>query len=73
MQKLWQRTFALVRSHPILWVPYLCAACLTSGLTVLRRLEDKPILQWLATRTVTSHSILAPDLVDSRFDGAAFI
>jgi hypothetical protein len=72
MQKLWQRTLALLRNHPILWAPYLCAACLTSALTTFRRLEDKRIVHWLATRTTSSHSILSPGLVDSHFDEATF-
>ena len=73
MRTLLRRTIALVGRHPVLWVPYLCAACVTAGLTILRRYGDKAILRWLPTRTSVTHSILSPSLTDNHVDEAAFI
>jgi hypothetical protein len=73
MRELWRRSIALLRNHPVLWMPYLCAAILATGLTMLRRIADEGILHWRFIGRTTSHSILSPDLVETHFDEAAFM
>lgn len=73
MRELWRRSIALLRNHPVLWMPYLCAAILATGLTPLRRIAEKGILHWHFIGSTTSHSILSPNLVETHFDEAAFM
>lgn len=54
MGSLVRKTALILRTHPILWAPYIIAAILTSGLDWLRRLASSHILQWALTRQIES-------------------
>lgn len=69
MLKLWRKTIELIRTDPILWVPYLCADLVTSCLTWLRRISSNAIFHWVTTKHL--HSVLGGDAVTTDFDHAA--
>lgn len=57
MRELWRKTLALLRSHPILWLPCLCAELLSIALWRLRGVAQDRIFRWAAT----THSVLGGD------------
>ena len=58
MPELWQRTLALTRRHPILWLPYVVARLSAYCLTWLQRIAGKEIF----VRFETSRSVLSDGL-----------
>lgn len=68
MKELWLETFELIRKHPVLWLPFLCASLAASGLSWFRRIEAKKLAYWLVTRH-TTHSVLGGNSSPS-LDGA---
>ncbi len=54
MQRLWRKTADLFLKHPVIWLPYLGAHLLASGLTWLRTFASRRIIDWCPTL----HSVL---------------
>jgi hypothetical protein len=54
MLELWRKTFELLRSHPILWLPYIFAELLATFLWRIRTAVAKEVFEWFTTtRTVS--------------------
>ncbi len=50
MLSLLRKSAELLRQHPVLWAPYICANLCASGLTQLRSAGTKATFYWLAVK-----------------------
>lgn len=68
MRALVRKSAELLRKHPILWLPYICANLCASGLSRLRSMGMKEIFYWLAVKRW--HPAPAGTSTSSIFDAA---
>jgi hypothetical protein len=71
MREIGRKTILLIRTHPILWTPYIAAALLASTLSWLRQLAAHRILHWTPIRQV--ESVLGGNLSSRGFDPNTFM
>lgn len=54
MKELLRKSIQLLRSHPLLWAPYVVAELIVDGISRLRHLADARILLWESSRQIES-------------------
>src|SRR6476619_177414 len=67
MLEVWRKTLELLRSHPILWLPYIFAELLATFLWRIRTAVAKEVFEWFTTtRTASVFGIVRTPNLDYR-------